>query len=105
MDHRPLAYLTIIPRGAMTSYRVTDTADRLLDATRAYSTPEGQQGARERMRAWIREKRLSGGAEQSERRAEPEAARIAKHAISHASLVLCWWRVAMSVQRRPHGCQ
>jgi hypothetical protein len=51
MDHHPIAYLTIIPRGRMTSYRLCDGAGRLLWATRAYSTPEGQQGARERMRA------------------------------------------------------
>ncbi len=48
----PIAYLHIIPRGQrMTRYRVVDAAGRLLWATRAYSTPEGQQGARERMRA------------------------------------------------------
>ncbi len=50
----PIAYLTIIPRGRMTSYRLCDGAGRLLWATRAYTTPEGQQGARERMRAWMK---------------------------------------------------
>ena len=50
-----IAYLTIIPRGRMTSYRLCDGAGRLLWATRAYTTPEGQQGARERMRGWMRE--------------------------------------------------
>ncbi len=54
MDHRPIAYLTIIDRGRMTSYHLCDAAGRLLWATRAYSTPEGQQGARERMRAWMK---------------------------------------------------
>jgi len=51
---KPTAYLTIIPRGLSTSYRVTDAAGRLLWATRAYSTPEGRDGARERLRAWMR---------------------------------------------------
>ncbi len=51
----PIAYLTIIPRGPrMTSYRLCDGSQRLLWATRAYSTPEGQQGARERMRGWMK---------------------------------------------------
>ncbi len=54
MDTR-IAYLTIIPRGRMTSYRLCDGAGRLLWATRAYTTPDGQQGARERMRGWMRE--------------------------------------------------
>ena len=49
-----LAYLTIIPRGRMTSYRLCDGAGHLLWATRAYSTAEGQQGARERMRGWMK---------------------------------------------------
>ncbi len=53
MDH-PIAYLTIIPCGRMTNYRMVDTAGRLLWATRAYSTPEAQLGARERMRGWVR---------------------------------------------------
>ena len=55
MTTRPITYLTIIPRGRMTSYRLCDGAGRLVWATRAYSTPEGQQGARERMRGWVRE--------------------------------------------------
>lgn len=46
--------LTIVPRGAMTSYRVKDAQGRLIFATRAYSTPEGTQGARERLRAWCK---------------------------------------------------
>jgi hypothetical protein len=49
-----IAYLTIIPRGRMTSYRLCDGAGRLLWATRAYSTADGQQGARERLRAWMK---------------------------------------------------
>jgi hypothetical protein len=44
--------LTIIPRGTMTSYRVHDAQGRLIFATRAYSTPEGTQGARGRVRTW-----------------------------------------------------
>ena len=54
MTTRPIAYLTITPRGRMTSYRLCDAAGRLLWATRAYSTPEGQQGARARLRAWMK---------------------------------------------------
>ncbi len=50
----PIAYLTIIQRGRMTSYRLCDGAGRLLWATRAYSTSEGQQGARESMREWMK---------------------------------------------------
>ncbi len=53
MDTRPIAELVIIPRGRMTSYRVY-AGDTLVWATRATSTPEGVQGARERMRAWMR---------------------------------------------------
>ncbi len=53
MTTRQLAYLTIMPRGAMTSYRVCDTVGRLRWATKA-STPEGQQGARKRLRAWMK---------------------------------------------------
>ena len=51
---KPVAYLTIIPRGLSTSYRVTDATGQLLWATRAYSTAEGRDGARERLRAWVR---------------------------------------------------
>ncbi len=51
---KPIAYLTITPRGPSTSYRVTDAAGRLLWATRAYSTPEGVDGARERLRTWMK---------------------------------------------------
>ncbi len=51
----PIAYLTIIPRGhRMTSYRLTDTAGRLVWATRAYSTDEGKDGARARLREWMK---------------------------------------------------
>ena len=54
----PTLTLTIVPtgepHGTMTSYRVHDAAGRLVFATRAYSTPEGTQGARERIRAWMR---------------------------------------------------
>jgi hypothetical protein len=46
--------LTIVPYDAMTSYRVTDARGVLVWATRAYSTPEGTQGARERLRAWMK---------------------------------------------------
>ncbi len=47
--------LTIVPYDTgMTSYRVTDATGRLVWATRAYSTLEGTQGARERVRAWMR---------------------------------------------------
>jgi len=51
---KPTAYLTIIPRGLSTSYRVTDDAGKLLWATRAYPGLEGVDGARERLRAWMR---------------------------------------------------
>ena len=54
MDTRPIAYLTIVDRGRMTSYRLCDGAGGLLWATRAYSTAEGQQGARERLRTWMK---------------------------------------------------
>lgn len=47
--------LTIVPRGTMTSYRVTNAAGVLVFATRAYSTPEGREGARERLRAWCKQ--------------------------------------------------
>ncbi len=46
--------LTIVSRGTMTSYRVTEATGRLVWATRSYSTPEGTQGARERVRAWMK---------------------------------------------------
>ncbi len=50
--------LTIVlsgePHGTMTSYRVHDDQGRLVTATRAYSTPEGTEGARERLRAWCK---------------------------------------------------
>ncbi len=50
--------LTIVPTGepygTMTSYRVHDAHGRLVFATRAYSTAEGAEGARERLRAWCR---------------------------------------------------
>ncbi len=50
--------LTIVPTGdpvgTMTSYRVHDARGVLIFATRGYSTPEGTQGARERLRAWCR---------------------------------------------------
>jgi hypothetical protein len=46
--------LTIVPRGPMTSYRVTDASGRLVWATRAYSTDAGRDGARERVRAWCK---------------------------------------------------
>ena len=55
MDHRPIAYLTIVDRGRMTSYRLCDAAGRLLWATRAYTTEEGRDGARARLRAWMAE--------------------------------------------------
>ena len=42
MTTRPLAYLTIIPPGRMTSYRLCDAASRLLLATRAYVTDEAR---------------------------------------------------------------
>jgi hypothetical protein len=51
---RSIVYLTIINRGQMTSYRVTDAGGKLIWATRAYSTSEGRDGARERLRAWKR---------------------------------------------------
>lgn len=46
--------LTIVPRGEMTSYRVTDASGRLVWATRAYPTDAGRDGARERVRAWMK---------------------------------------------------
>jgi hypothetical protein len=51
---KPTAFLTIVNRGRMTSYRVTDATGRLLWATRAFSTDEGRDGARERLRRWVR---------------------------------------------------
>jgi hypothetical protein len=51
---KPIAYLTIVNRGPMTSYRVTDDVGKLIWATRAFSTEEGRDGARERLRAWTR---------------------------------------------------
>ncbi len=50
----PTLTLTIVPYGAMTSYRVCGAQGRLIFATRAYSTSEGTQGARERLRAWCK---------------------------------------------------
>ncbi len=52
MDTHPIAELVIIPRGRMTSYRVY-AGGTLIWATRAYRTPEGTQGARERLPAWM----------------------------------------------------
>ncbi len=75
MDTRPIAYLTIIPRGRMTSYRLCDAAGRLLWATRAYSTDEGQRGARERMRGWMDE--TGYRVELSRRNVEPHQKRRA----------------------------
>ena len=42
------------PVGTMTTYRVRDAQGRLIFATRAYSTPEGTEGARGRLRAWCK---------------------------------------------------
>ncbi len=50
----PMLTLTIVLRGTMTSYRVTDATGRLIWATRAYSTTEGTEGARGRLRAWCK---------------------------------------------------
>jgi hypothetical protein len=50
---KPTAQLTIINRGTSTSYRV-EAAEKLVWATRAYSTDAGRDGARERLRAWVR---------------------------------------------------
>ncbi len=50
---KPTAYLTIINRGTSTSYRV-EAAGKLVWATRAYSTDAGRDGARERLRAWMK---------------------------------------------------
>ncbi len=47
--------LTIVPYPhGTTSYRVHDAHGRLVFATRAYSTPEGTEGARGRLRAWMK---------------------------------------------------
>ena len=51
---KPIAQLTIINRGPSTSYRVIDATGRLLWATRAYPGQEGVDGARERLRAWMK---------------------------------------------------
>ncbi len=48
------AYLTITQGRVMVSYCVYDAAGRLLWATRAYPGPEGVDGARERVRAWMK---------------------------------------------------
>jgi hypothetical protein len=54
----PTLTLTIVPsgepHGSMTSYRVHDAQGRLVMAPRAYSTPEGTESARERLRAWCK---------------------------------------------------
>ncbi len=50
---KPIAQLTIITRGTSTSYRV-EAAGKLVWATRAHSTDAGRDGARERLRAWVR---------------------------------------------------
>ncbi len=50
---KPTATLTIITRGTSTSYRV-EAAGKLVWATRAYPGPEGVDGARERLRAWMK---------------------------------------------------
>ena len=54
----PTLTLTIVPsgepHGTMTSYRVHDAQGRLVFATRAYSTPNGTEGARGRLRAWCK---------------------------------------------------
>jgi hypothetical protein len=49
----PTAELTIITRGASTSYLLS-AAGVLVWNTRAYSTPEGTQGARARLRLWLK---------------------------------------------------
>jgi hypothetical protein len=46
------AMLTIINRGASTSYLLY-AGGELVWNTRAYSTQEGTDGARERLRAWL----------------------------------------------------
>ncbi len=51
---KPTAYLTITQGRVMVSYCVYDAAGRLLWATRAYPGQEGVDGARERLRAWMR---------------------------------------------------
>ena len=43
LAHAQLAYLTIIPRGRMTSYRLSDAAGRLLWATRATARLRGSR--------------------------------------------------------------
>jgi hypothetical protein len=50
---KPTATLTIITCGPSTSYLLHDSTGKLLWNTRAYSTPEGTDGARERLRAWL----------------------------------------------------
>ncbi len=55
----PMLTLTIVPtgkpHGTMTSYRVHDAQGRLIFATRAYSTPEGSEGARGRVTGLVQE--------------------------------------------------
>ncbi len=51
---RPIAYLMITQGRVMVSYCVYDASGRLLWDTRAYPGPEGVDGARERLRAWMR---------------------------------------------------
>lgn len=51
---KPTALLTIVTRGPSTSYLLHDAAGVLVWNTRAYSTPAGTAGARERLRAWLR---------------------------------------------------
>ena len=51
---KTIAYLTISQGRVMVSYCVHSASGRLLWATRAYPGPEGVDGARERLRAWMR---------------------------------------------------
>ena len=51
---KPTAYLTITQGRVMVSYCVYNAAGRLLWATRAYPGPEGVDGARKRVRAWMK---------------------------------------------------
>ena len=49
---KPTAVLTIVDRGASTSYLLT-AGDRLVWNTRAYTTDAGRDSARERLRQWL----------------------------------------------------
>jgi hypothetical protein len=51
---KPPAELTIIHRGASTSYLLHDSTGALVWNTRALATEAGRDGARARLRGWLK---------------------------------------------------